>query len=109
MNRQLFLIFSLVALLHVPVATGQMAIRIDHDENDCVDGWISMDVRVQVGFETFDFNPSCSFSFNDSFATEDGIQCEIAAGMCSAFSPYNRIEVSCEDGSSDGVDVKCPD
>ncbi|MAZ47489.1 MAG: hypothetical protein CME65_02935 [Halobacteriovoraceae bacterium] len=62
-------------------------IRIDHDRNDCQDGWITMDVTVIVGHQRFNFNPSCSFSFNKKFTTNAGVKCEAKAGMCSSFSP----------------------
>ncbi len=88
-------------------ASAYPRIEIDHDANDCVDGWISMDVSVYVDGENFKFDPSCSFSFNQSFTTSAGIACEAAAGMCSSFSPYNAFEVKC-DGGSESVTIACP-
>lgn len=90
------------------VAMASVAIQIDHDKDDCVDGRISMDVIVKVGDEKFNFDPSCGFSFGEDFKTKAGVKCEVKAGMCSGFSPEKRLEVSCEDGSSAGVDIKCP-
>lgn len=83
-------------------------IDIDHDEDDCLDGWISMDVTVRVDGESFKFNPSCSFSFSKRFKTNSGLECKVEAGMCSGFFPENKIEVSCEDYSSESVTVDCP-
>lgn len=84
-------------------------IEIETDEYDCIDGWISMDVTVTVDEETFDFSPSCSFSFSESFVTSKGTQCEIEAGMCSGFSPEKKLEVTCEDLSTEYVEILCPD
>lgn len=84
------------------------SIEVDTDTEDCIDGHISMDVVVRVGSERFTFDPSCNFSFREEFKTSDGINCRIEAGMCSSFSPKNKIEVSCEGTSDKVVSVSCP-
>ena len=99
----------LLSLFVTSIAIASIDIQIDHDEDDCVDGWVSMDVTVTVGDEEFDFDPSCSFSFDEDFETRAGVKCEVEAGMCSGFSPEERLEVSCEDGSSAYVDIECPE
>ena len=83
-------------------------VQIENDKSDCVNGWVSMDVTVRVDGETFKFTPSCKFSFNESFKTKEGRECRIDAGMCSSFSPTNKIEVVCKPGSQDSVTVDCP-
>lgn len=83
-------------------------VSIETDWRDCLDGRISMDVDVRVDGEQFSFSPSCSFSFDNSFTTKKGRSCEVSAGMCSAFSPEKRFEVSCEGLSDEGVDIQCP-
>lgn len=101
-------LIAMALLISISVPAFASAIQINNDENDCVDGWISMDVTVEVGSESFRFDPSCSFSFDDQFTTSSGVECKVEAGMCSNFSPEKRFEVSCDDGSSSGVDIKCP-
>lgn len=83
-------------------------IKIDLDENDCINSWVSMDVTVRVDQERFSFNPSCKFSFSKNFKTKDGTSCTINAGMCSQFSPRNKLEVNCKDSFSKSVAIKCP-
>lgn len=100
----LFALMSLFSTLSL--ASG---VVIDNDENDCVNGFISMDVVVRVDSESFRFNPSCRFSFDDTFKTSRGVKCKISAGMCTSFSPKEKIEVSCSDGGNDSVKVKCPE
>ena len=120
-NRNLYLGLPLAALLLAPPAlraddTRIRSIGIEVDEDDCKDGWISMDVRVTVttgnGWIQKSFSPSCSFSFSDSFE-EDGIECDISSGMCSGFSSSGSMEVSCTDrGGSSGSDSEgcdCPE
>lgn len=100
------------AILVLGSLTSQFAhaaiVDISHDESDCRDGWASMDVVVSVDVERFRFEPSCNFSFSQSFQTSQGLTCQIEAGMCSSFSPQERIEVRCDDGGSDSVSVDCP-
>lgn len=91
------------------IEAARARVRIENDRNDCVNGWLSMDVSVYVDNERFDFDPSCSFSFDKRFTTRDNLECRVSAGMCSSFSPHERIEVSCDDGSGDSVTVDCPD
>lgn len=91
----------------IPTEAGTR-IQIDNDKSDCVNGWVSMDVNVRIDDEIFKFTPSCKFSFNENFKTKDGVECKIDAGMCSAFSPRNKIEVSCAGGFQDFVLVDCP-
>ncbi len=99
------LIFTLTTL--IAICAKAESINIETDVNDCIDGWISMDVTVQVGLEKFKFSPSCNFSFNDSFKTASGTKCRISVGMCSNFSPRNQIEVRCDKGADRSVPVKC--
>lgn len=82
-------------------------ISIEPDWDDCVDGWLSMDITVTVGEESFDFNPSCSFSFSDSIQTEAGGLCEIESGMCSDWEPKESFEVTCEKGQEASVTIPC--
>jgi len=100
---------AICALFFASITYAGVYIEIDNDEDDCIDGWISMDVTVRVDGEEFDFNPSCDFSFSDNFITNTGLNCEVDAGMCSGFSPDGRFEVECEDGSSEEIDIECPD
>ena len=107
--KKIHLILMVLSIFILSSALGTATIEIDHDEDDCVNGWISMDVTVTVDGEDFDFNPSCSFSFDDNFTTEEGLECEVEAGMCSGFSPQESFEVSCSDGSEESVDIECPE
>lgn len=107
--KQKINLIILCSLLFSAPSTLAGLINIDHDESDCVDGWISMDVRVTVDSESFDFNPSCNFSFDDDFVTSEGTECEISAGMCSSFFPLNKFEVSCEGHITESVDIECPE
>jgi len=84
------------------------SIEIDNDKSDCLDGWISMDVTITVDGEDFDFEPSCNSSFDDDFETKSGKKCEVEAGMCSGFSPENKLEVECDDGSDEEIEIYCP-
>lgn len=84
-------------------------IDIDIDEDDCIDGRISMDVEITVDGEDFDFSPSCNFSFDDDFETKSGIKCEVEAGMCSSFSPERALEVECDNGEDEDVEIPCPE
>lgn len=104
---KLYHLMMLVLLLSTTLAHSTPRIRIDHDRNDCQDGWITMDVTVIVGYQRFNFDPSCSFSFNKKFTTNAGVKCEARAGMCSSFSPRQRFEVRCEDGANARVNIKC--
>lgn len=97
----LMLVFSLFSM-------GKAKIEIDNDSDDCVDGWISMDVDITVDDEDFDFNPSCDFSFSKSFETKSGIDCKVKAGMCSGFSPEKELHVDCSDGSHEEIEILCP-
>jgi hypothetical protein len=99
-------------LLLLTVFFGQMAfaanIDIDADADNCVNGHYSMDVDVTVDGEHFSFSPSCVFSYDDSIVTSTGLQCVVAAGMCSALSPKGRFEVSCSDTSDESIGIRCP-
>jgi hypothetical protein len=82
-------------------------ITIRRDRYACATGGFSMFVQVDVDNEPFSFNPSCQFSFSQSFSTRAGVNCRIDGGMCSNFYPYKQIEVNC--GSArDYVDLVCP-
>jgi hypothetical protein len=105
----LFMQMVLSAMLFVAGSAYASAdINIRTDKDDCVKSWISMDVDVTVDSESFSFDPSCRFSFDDSFKTKKGLKCDVRAGMCSVFSPKNQFEVSCDDGSSEKVIIDCP-
>ena len=106
MNKA-FVILNFIFFL--AIQSQASTIQITNDENDCLDGWISMDVRVQVEDESFSFSPSCRFSFDEDFKTQSGQSCQIRAGMCSDFSPLHKIEVTCNGVSADPVEVKCPE
>lgn len=101
------LTFATFAFASVQDAGAWTRITIDNDRNDCLNGWISMDVRVDVDGESFSFDPSCSFSFSQSFSTRAGVSCRADAGMCSSFSPYHQFEVTCGT-SREYVDISCP-
>ena len=101
----------IIALLLFPIiclADEAPKIKITPDTDDCINGWMSMDVVVSVDDEVFRFDPSCKFSFSKTFKTKNGFECKIDAGMCSSFSPKNRIEVACPNLSVISVPVKCP-
>jgi translation initiation factor IF-1 len=83
-------------------------ILIESDQMACAKKRSSMKFRVAFRDQKFDFEPSCSFSFSKRFKTKEGIDCKLEAGMCSSFSPKNRFEVSCEDGSKGATSVQCP-
>lgn len=102
-NALLFLIIAGTCVAYDP-----SEIVIVYDDEDCVSGWLSMDVAVNVDGEIFKFDPSCKFSFNETFKTKKGFYCKIDAGMCSSFSPKNRIEVNCSNLGEAAVFVKCP-
>ncbi len=105
-KSQSFLFTAL--LLYSNFSLAGASIRISTDEDDCLRGWLSMDVTVIVDSEKFIFDPSCNFSFDRSFKTKSGVACTIKAGMCSGFSPRNKIEVDCEGSLTQSVPVKCP-
>ncbi|MFH2202263.1 MAG: hypothetical protein ABIJ96_04035 [Elusimicrobiota bacterium] len=73
----------------------------------CVDGWMSMDIQVDLDGEVFDFNPGCGHSFDEEFTTKKGRECEVKAGMCTTWSPERRFEIECSDGLEVGFDVPC--
>ncbi len=83
-------------------------IEIDIDRDDCLDGWISMDVEIEIDGEEFELSPSCSFSFDEEIKTKSGVTCEIEAGMCSAFSPQGKLEIECSDGRDEEIQIPCP-
>lgn len=68
-------------------------VKIEADIQDCASGFLSMDIVVRIGNETFELNPSCNFSFDETIRTRKGRTYEIEAGMCSNFSPKNRFEI----------------
>lgn len=84
------------------------SVSINADEEDCLQGHMSMDIEVEVNGEEFDLRPSCSFSYNDDIELGSGVTCEIQAGMCSSFSPERQLIVECSDGSDAEVDISCP-
>ena len=101
--------FALAFSLLVSISASAVSdIRIESQQDDCVNGWVSMDVAVTVGAEKFDFSPSCSFNFQETFVTADGVECEITAGMCSGAKPKNRLEVVCGSFDSASVGIACP-
>ncbi len=85
-----------------------MFIEIDNDKDDCIDGWMSMDIEVTIDGEDFDFNPSCNFSFSEKNQTQTGKSCKIEAGMCSGFSPEEEFQIECDDGRVAEIDILCP-
>ena len=89
-------------------AHASLPIEIERDADRCADGWLSMDVAVKIGEEKFEFSPSCQFSFTDHFTTKTGETCHVEAGMCSGFMPENAFEVNCNDGSSQSIEISCP-
>jgi len=99
--------YLLISLLMISSMASAANIKIDADEDDCIDGWISMDINVSVNGERFNFDPSCNFSFDDTIKTSSGMECRVEAGMCSSFSPQKRFEVTCDDGSSEEIPIKC--
>jgi translation initiation factor IF-1 len=82
-------------------------IKLNPDDKDCLEGKTSMDVEVKIDGEKFDLDPSCSFSFSQTLKTKGGKVCEVRAGMCSSFSPQNRFEVECKDGSKAAFPINC--
>jgi hypothetical protein len=66
------------------------------------------DIEVYVDSESFDFSPSCNFSYSDSFKTNEGLNCNIDAAMCSSFLPHDQFVVTCDDGSTESMNVTCP-
>lgn len=107
MNKALFLI--LLTFVYLSVGNARTRLEVHNDKNDCLRGWISMDVEVRVDGLKFDFSPSCNFSFLREFKTVKGMKCRINAGMCSAFSPKNKFEVRCDDGAFESVKILCLD
>jgi hypothetical protein len=97
----------LACVVLVAAGWGSSGVQINHDSQDCAMGWLSMDVVVSVHGEQFKFDPSCSFSYSDSFTTKKKIKCKIESGMCSGFLPAQRIDVSCDDGGSSSVSFQC--
>jgi hypothetical protein len=94
-----FITFALVTLFVINAFA--LNISIENDKTACTEGQISMDVRVRVESETFNFDPSCGFSFDQNFTTKDGIECEVHAGMCTVFSPSHKFVVECDHGMED--------
>ncbi len=83
-------------------------VTIENDEEDCLDGWLSMDVTVLVNGERFKFAPSCAFSFDKTFTTSSGETCIAEAGMCSPFTPQGQFKVHCETSGSETIGILCP-
>lgn len=98
------LILSLLSV--AAMAVGR--VDIDHDEDDCAAGWMSMDVRISVDGEVFAFDPQCGFSFRDFFTTQKNIVCKVEAGMCTKVQPRHKLEVVCGDKSRAEIEIKCP-
>lgn len=97
----------ILLLLFFPLLASAQ-VEIDNDETDCLEGWLSMDVRVFVNGERFDFRPSCDFSFDTTFKTSQGEECVIEAGMCSGFGPEKTFDVRCERSGQFGILIYCP-
>ncbi|MEM7645573.1 MAG: hypothetical protein AAF203_01575 [Pseudomonadota bacterium] len=100
--------FIVVCFFGFLTIAGHASIQIENDESDCLDGWISMDVTIKVDGERFEFDPSCSFSFDENFKTKAGNRCEVEAGMCSSFSPQKKLQVKCSNGAREEIDIHCP-
>lgn len=83
-------------------------LTIEADSNGCMNGMITMSVDVKYNDERFSYYPSCDFSYNNAFVTTTGLTCNVSAGMCSGFSPENKFEVQCSDGSQDSFEIACP-
>lgn len=98
-------VFCLLFLIVNLASAG--SVYINHDKDDCRNGWSSMDVRIQIDNENFTFNPSCNYSFNKSFKTKSGVTCQVNSGMCSSFSPRQQIYVSCNNSSRDTKTFEC--
>lgn len=106
--KRIVITFLLLSMIGACVADEKPEIEITPDVDDCVNGWVSMDVIVNIDDEVFHFDPSCKFSFNEDFKTKNGLECKINAGMCTSFSPKNQIEVICLNFNTVTVSVKCP-
>ena len=106
--KNIFIALLIVSISGFCLADEKPKIHIAHDSDDCIRGWMSMDVVVKVDDEVFNFSPSCKFSFTKKFETKNGLECEVNAGMCSSFSPKNRIEATCKNLPVESVVVKCP-
>lgn len=62
---------------------------------------------VKVDGENFGFDPACASGLRESFTTKGLIECSVEAGMCSEFTPKNKIIVKCADKGSVEFVVKC--
>ena len=83
-------------------------ITIDNDKTACAEGLKTMDVKVKVDAEKFEFNPSCAFSFNQTFTTKDNVECEVHAGMCTVFVPSHKFVVECDHGNdNESIVIDC--
>lgn len=104
--RKIILVLALLFLGHDLYSSS--SISIDHNKKDCFHGWLGMGVVVTVEGEKFEFYPSCNFKFSKEIETSKGLNCLLESGMCTGFTPFERFEVYCEDGSTEGVDLLCP-
>ena len=54
---------------------------------------------IEINGEDFSFNPSCDYSYFNSFTTETGLYCYLDSDMCSYGDTESYIELYCEDGT----------
>lgn len=82
-------------------------VLIEPDWESCVEGWNSMSMRVSIEGESFEFHPSCDWSFSERFETKAGGTCVAESGMCTDWDPENRFEVTCDNGQEAMVSIPC--
>ncbi len=87
--------------------SGDDGVLIEPDWESCVDGWMSMSVKVTVEAESFEFHPNCDWQFSERFETKAGGSCQVESGMCTSWHPKNRFEVTCEKGQRGFATIPC--
>jgi hypothetical protein len=84
-------------------------IVIKNDEFACTDkGLMAMAVDVYIDKQHFHFDLSCNFRAQEVFYTSNGHECLIESGMCTGEVPREQIHVSCNNFSSNYIEVFCP-
>lgn len=79
------------------------------DEDDCADGSLGAEIRVEIDGENQRFSPSCGFSLHERFESELGRACVLESRMCSGSESRAEVELRCDNALSQTANLRCPE
>jgi len=80
---------------------------VEFSYKDCQRGRETGHVRVKTNKENYNFDPSCSERFYQSFMVENKTECVVESSMCTGFTGMGEMAVHCKNGEAHKVHFDC--